>query len=94
METKYKQDIFIQKIIQLKSPLQRFKCIVQRMHVSFCLSSRKSGFQRDIVVLNAAAGIFVGGEAELKEGVNLATERLIRICFYNIKSHIMNILTK
>ena len=37
----------------------------------------KSGFQRDIVVLNAAAGIFVGGEADsLKEGVNLAIESI------------------
>ena len=37
----------------------------------------KSGFQRDIVVLNAAAGIFVGGEADsLKDGVNLAIESI------------------
>ena len=37
----------------------------------------KSGFQRDIVVLNAAAGIFVGGKADnLKDGVNLAIESI------------------
>ena len=37
----------------------------------------KSGFQRDIAVLNAAAGIFVGGEADsLKDGVNLAIESI------------------
>ncbi len=37
----------------------------------------KTGFQRDIVVLNAAAGIFVGGEADsLKDGVNLAIESI------------------
>ena len=37
----------------------------------------KSGFQRDIVVLNAAAGIFVGGGADsLKDGVNLAIESI------------------
>jgi len=37
----------------------------------------KLGFQRDIVVLNAAAGIFVGGEADsLKDGVNLAIESI------------------